>query len=469
MITNRYIENYLSPLKKRRKFSNPAVFVISAYLLLIIVGTVLLNLPIAEKIPIAFADNFFIATSAVCVTGLASIDIGSSYTYFGHWVIIFLMQIGGLGVMVFSTTLILFAGMRPGFNYMNVFHEEFSHQGLISPGNVLKAILPFTLVMEGLGFVVFLWQLNESSLYERIFSALFHSVSLFCNVGYALYPDSLMQFEKNPIVVITSCALVIAGGFGFLAAMELPNIFKRKKRLSLHTKLALTFTVSLLAIITAAFCALEFNNSLANESMLQKILSSFSYSTMCRTAGINFTSLGTITNGTMMITMIGMFIGANPGSCGGGIKTTTFAVVVFLAINRLRGRNRIQAFGRTIPQDVVNKSVYLFVIAVVVIMTSTLLLLLTETGTHPYTEASAMFKSEGISMPFSQVLFEVVSAYTTCGLSLGITPELSGMGHYIICFVMFIGRMGPLFLISSVIKKDEGYQAWPSEENIMIG
>lgn len=468
MLKERYSRSFLEKVPVPSKPKNPAVYVIGAYFALIILGTLLLSLPIAQEKPVALIDNIFISASAVCVTGLASIDIGSMYSHFGHWVIILLMQAGGLGVMTFSTTIILFAGMRPSFKYISVFTEEFSHHDFVPLQVVLKAVVPFTLVMEGIGFFTFLWQFNETNLYDRAFSALFHTISLFCNVGLSLYPDSLMQFGHNPLVVLVSCALVITGGFGFIASMELPNLFKKRVKVSLHTKLALIFTSVLLVAITAGFLIMEYSNALVADSLPQKILNSFAYSTMSRTAGINFSEISTITSGTLMMTLIAMFIGANPGSCGGGIKTTTFAVVVILAINRLRGKSKVHVLGKTIPQDIVNKAVYLFIISAVIITFSTFILLLTETESVPYATVASDDISKGHYLHFAQIVFESISAFATCGLSLGATPDLSIAGKLVVSFIMFVGRMGPMFLISTVVQKTDD-QVWESEENVMIG
>ncbi len=452
----------LAPAKpmivKKRKQTNPIMLLILAYLALISAGTALLSLPFCETDSVDFIDNLFVATSAVCVTGLTPIDVGTAYTHIGHWVIILLMQTGGLGIMVASTALILLAGMKPGFGYQSVFLDEFTHEN-ISPSVILKAVLPFTFVVEAFGLGIYFWQFPELDTYDRFFSALFQTVSTFCNVGFSLYPDSLMQFETNPIVVFTTAILVIAGGFGFLAVMDLQNIFKKKK-ISLHTKLVSIMTFILLVVAFVAFLGLEFMNTLDGYSIGQKLLSSFSFSAISRTAGIGMTDISTLTSASLLLTLAGMFIGANPGSCGGGLKTTTAAVIMILGFNRLLGREKTRIFGRTIPQETVNKAVYIFLIAVIVITIATLLLLLSETWGNPYND---------VSVSALKILFEATSAYATCGLSLGITPELSAVGRAIICLVMFIGRMGPLFLISAVASKDSDQGIWYSEENIMVG
>lgn len=444
---------------KRKKQTNPILLVIVAYLAVISVGSALLSMPFSENGTISTIDNFFVATSAICVTGLTPIDIGSSYSHIGHWIIIVLMELGGLGIMVLSTSLILLAGMKPGFGYQSVFLDEFSHEGSVAPSKIIKAVLPFTFLMETIGLGVYYWQFPEMDSYDRMFSALFQTVSTFCNVGFTLYPDSLLQFESNPLVVFTSSALVIAGGFGFLAIMDLQSIFSRKKKFSLHTKLVLIMTGILLLTTFAFYFLLEYGNALADSSFGQKVLSAFSFSAVSRTAGINLTDISHITSASLFLTLIGMFIGASPGSCGGGLKTTTFAIIAILGINRLLGREKMRILGRTVPQDTVNKAVYIFLIGVLVMAIAFVALLFTETS-GAYDNAA---------VPFTQVLFEVTSAYATCGLSLGFTPELSVAGRIIVCIVMFIGRMGPLFLISAVASKDTDEGIWFSEENIMVG
>ena len=446
---------------RRKKKSNTIHLVILGYLAIISVGTFLLSLPVSQAQSLSFLDNFFVATSAICVTGLSTIDIGTSYSHFGHWVLIFLMQIGGLGIMCISTTLILFAGMRPSFLYESVLLQSFSQDGSASPSKILKAVLPFTFILEAFGVLIYFLNFREEGVYDRFFASLFQSISSFCNVGFSLYPNSLMNFAEDPFVVIGTSVLVIAGGFGFLAILDLRCLFNLKKRISLHTKLASLMTIILLVVGMAFFFFIEYGNSIAAESIPQKILSSFSFSFISRTAGLNLVDFSTLSGPSVIFTIILMFIGANPGSCGGGIKTTTAAVIVIFAVNNLIfGRNKTQIFNKTIPQDTVNKAVHIFIIGVLIIIFASLVLLISEIGSAPYTSVPG---------EFLQILFEVTSAYATCGLSLGFTSQLSEFGKLVICMVMFIGRLGPLFLISAVTLKDKDSGLWYSEENIMVG
>lgn len=421
-------------------------------------------MPFAQREPIGVLDAFFTATSAVCVTGLSTIDISASFSHIGNWILVLLMQAGGLGIMTISTVIILLAGMHPGFNHQSALLANYTQEGNVDAQKILKAVLPFTFIVEGFGAILYFTQFTEEalvqySLYDRIFASIFQAISSFCNVGFTLFPDSLMRFQLNPIVNVATCILALAGGFGFLAITEIQYLFDFKKRvlrkISLHTRIAIGFTFIIIAASIAFFMFSEWGNAFAGLSFGQKIETSIFMAFTSRTAGLNSIDIPALSVGSLFFFVIIMLIGANPGSCGGGIKTTTTAVIALLGFNRLLGRKKTQILGRTIPETTVDKAVRIFVVAIVVIVASTLILLETETVSN--TQDS-----------FLKVFFEVVSAYSTCGLSMGLTPDLSTPGKIIVCTVMFIGRMGPLFLISAVAKKQEDGM-WYAEEDIMVG
>ena len=413
---------------KPKKQANPITLVVLGYLLLIAVGAVLLRLPVSTHEPIDFLQALFTATSAVCVTGLSVIDISSTFTNFGDWVLIILMQLGGLGIMTVSTVLILLAGMHPGFNHQSVLLSDFTQEGNVDAKRILMAVLPFTFILEAIGGVFYFTQFSGMELYDRLFCSLFQAVSSFCNVGFTLFPDSLVQFQLNPVMNITTCILALAGGFGFLAITELQYAFDFKHRkfrkISLHTRIATFCTFVIILVSIVAFTITEWSNTLDGLSIFDK------------------------------------FQTTNPGSCGGGIKVTTAAVIGLLGFNRLLGREKTQVMGRTIPETTVDKAVRIFVVAIVVIALATMVLLITEIP------AGTGFNENGT--PFLKILFEVISAYSTCGLSMGLTGELSTVGKIVICCVMFIGRMGPLFLISAVAGQVKN-TTWFAEEDIMVG
>lgn len=453
-----YVEN---ADEKKKKQGNPILLIVAGYLALITLGAILLSLPFAQRQPVGILDAFFTAGSAVCVTGLSTIDISSSFTGFGNWVLVFLMQSGGLGIMTISTVIILLAGMHPGFNHQSALLANYTQEGNVDATRILKAVLPFTFILEAIGAAAYFTQFSHLGLYDRIFCSIFQAISSFCNVGFTLFPDSLVQFQLNPIVNLTTCVLALAGGFGFLAITEVRYMFDFKSRslrkISLHTRIAIGFTLIIVLSSILFFTFSEWNNTFANLNLGEKLESSTFMALTSRTAGLNNVNTSMLSVGSLFFFVIIMLIGANPGSCGGGIKTTTTAVIVLLGFNRLLGRDKTQVLGRTIPEDTVDKAIRIFVVAIVMIVAATLILL--------QTEAAGTSNAQG---SFLKVFFEVVSAYSTCGLSMGLTPELSIPGKIVIFLVMFIGRMGPLFLISAVAKKQE-MGMWYAEEDIMVG
>ena len=445
----------------KKKSGNPILMIVSGYLALVCLGALLLSLPFSQREPVGVLDAFFTAMSAVCVTGLSTIDISASFTTFGNWVLVVLMQAGGLGIMTISTVIILLAGMHPGFNHQSALLANYTQEGNVDAGRILKAVLPFTFVLEAIGAVIYFTQFSDMELYDRLFCSLFQAVSSFCNVGFTLFPDSLVRFQLNPLMNITTCVLALAGGFGFLAITEIRYLFDFKKRairkVSLHTHIATGFTLIIVFVSIAFFMFSEWSNTFAGLNFGEKLESSAFMAFTSRTAGLNNINTSALSVGSLFFFVIIMLIGANPGSCGGGIKTTTTAVIFLLGFNRLLGRNKTQILGRTIPETTVDKAVRIFVVAIVVVVVATLVLLETEAAGNSIEQVS-----------FLKVFFEVASAYSTCGLSMGLTPDLSIAGRIVICTVMFVGRMGPLFLISAVAKKQE-QGMWYAEEDIMVG
>ncbi|MCF0221637.1 MAG: ATPase [Fibrobacter sp.] len=453
-----YVEN---ADEKKKKQVNPILMVVAGYLALISLGAALLSLPCAQRQPVGVLDAFFTAGSAVCVTGLSTIDISTSFTVFGNWILVFLMQCGGLGIMTISTVIILLAGMHPGFNHQSALLANYTQEGNVDATRILKAVIPFTFIVEACGALAYFSQFSGMGLYDRIFCSIFQAISSFCNVGFTLFPDSLVKFQLNPVMNITTCILALAGGFGFLAITEVRYLFDFKNRtfrkISLHTRIAIGVTLIIVLASTLFFTLSEWGNTFAGLGLGEKLQSSTFMAFTSRTAGLSNVNVSALSVGSLFFFVIIMLIGANPGSCGGGIKTTTAAVIFLLGFNRLLGRSKTQILGRTIPEDTVDKAVRIFVVAIVIIVSATLILL--------ETEAAGISNSQG---SFLKVFFEVVSAYSTCGLSMGLTPDLSVPGKVIVFFVMFIGRMGPLFLISAVAKKQEDGM-WYAEEDIMVG
>jgi trk system potassium uptake protein TrkH len=444
---------------------NPMRLALLIYLVLVGAGTVLLYLPFSTKVPVRLVDAFFTAVSAVTTTGLSVVNVGTAYNSIGHWTIVVLMQVGGLGIMIFSTLIILISGMRPGFSQQSALLSDFSQKEKnIDIYRVLKAVIPFTIVLELFGILSLFTQFSSFSLYDRILYSVFHGVSSFCNVGFSLFSNSFMDYQLNPVVNISVGILVLAGGFGFLAIAELRYFFNFKmrqiQRISLHTRIVFICTFSIVIFGTLFILFTEWNCALAGYSFIDKLFSASFMAVTSRTSGFSTLNLPGLGAGSLFFMILLMFIGASPGSCGGGIKTTTAAVIALLGFNRLLGRERTQFLGRTIPDETVQKAVRLFVVAIIMISLATLILLLTEFRGEAYVSGDSSFL---------KVFFEVVSAYSTVGLSLGFTTELSDFGRLLICIVMFIGRLGPLFLISAVAPSFRNQGIRYAEENIMVG
>ena len=436
------------------------------FILLIGIGSFLLTLPISSSSEnsISAINAIFTATSASCVTGLATLDTANDFSTFGQLVILLLIQIGGIGIMSLSTLFLLIAGGRTGFIGRLSLQDSFTHSGEYSPMRILKSIVKFTLAIEGIGAAILFFRFNQDfDVNTALYFSVFHSVSAFCNAGFALFSDSLVSYQDDKIVNFVIGFLIVTGGLGFLIMSELQmkRKFKRRawERLSLHSKLVLTSTGILILSGTGLFLLLEWNNTLAGLSLIDKITSVSFQSVTCRTAGFNTLQIGELTNSSLFLSMVLMFIGAAPGSTGGGIKVTTFSTLIIMGCASLCGKENPQVFKRTIADQSVQKSLSLVIVSLSIISLCTIILTATELGSVPHSE------SEG---KFIELAFEAVSAFGTVGLSTGITPNLTNVGKVAITIMMFIGRLGPLSIAFALSRKKEKLFRY-AEETIMIG
>lgn len=457
------------PLKKtvgRFLLDSPERIPIAGFLSLITVGTGLLLIPAASRSgSISFVDALFTATSASCVTGLIVVDTGSFFTPFGQMVILGLIQTGGLGIMTMSTLFLLMAGKRLSLAGRTVIQDTFTHSGKHSPVQILKHVLLFTIVMEACGTAAlfFCYLPSTGGVSQALWQAVFHSISAFCNAGFSLFTDSLARFQTQWAGSLTICVLIVAGGIGFLVVAELwthPPLNRRSwRRLSLHSKLVLTSTALLILAGTAAILFMERSNTLSALSGPQRVLAALFQSITTRTAGFNTLPIGAMASETLFVIIMLMFIGASPGSCGGGIKTTTFATIVLLGAARLKGRDHPLAYHRKIPESSVAKAITVATLSLLVIVSGTLLLTMSEL------HGVSRLESQGA---FFELFFETVSAFATVGLSMGATEGLSAPGKLTVAAVMFIGRLGPLVLAVAVSRK-HGPRFTYAEEKVMIG
>jgi trk system potassium uptake protein len=438
---------------------NPLQTFVASFALLAVIGTALLMLPIAAAgrlVP--WHDALFTATSALCVTGLAVQDTGTVFTGFGQVVILLLIQVGGVGLMTFSTLVLLILGRRASMNDSYIVEYSYSEQTL-RISRLLMIVFLFTLAAETAGalllYPVFRDQYPAG---YAAWSAVFHSVSAFCNAGFSLYSDSLCGYRTSWTVNLVITGLIIIGGIGFPVISEIvrhvqARRMRRSSRLNLHTMIVVGMTATLLLVGTLGFYLTE---PQCRDAESNGLLTAFFQSVTTRTAGFNTIDFSRTTGGTNLLTCGLMFIGGSPGSTAGGLKTTTTLVILLLAFTHLRGRSRTELVSRLIPESNAVKAVTLAVLFVALIFTGTMLLLLFGGG-----------PAGGLS--FESAMFETISALATVGLSLGITAQLSVAGKLILTALMLLVRLGPLVVARLFIRPEgQGKYRFP-EENVMVG
>lgn len=433
----------------------PSQFIVAAFGAACFLGALLLKLPQATDGGISFIDALFTSTSAVCVTGLIVVDTGTKFTTFGQAVILGLIQAGGLGITTLGVLFTSVLSGRISLKDRSVIRESFAHYGIVNFRQLLFEIIIFTITVEMLGALILFFALGGG-----VFNAVFHSIAAFCNAGFSLYPDSLEGYRGNITVNLVVCFLIITGGIGFLVARDVRlYLMKKVGRLTLHTKIVLTMTLILLAAGSVLILGFEWDNALGGLDVKDKLLVSFFQSVTTRTAGFNTIDLTLFSGSTLFIMILLMFIGASPGSCGGGIKTSTLAVLLSFVKNRARGREEAFLFKRTIPQEVISKTVTLVTASIILVFASVLVVSVSQGWGRSHLE------SPGI---FADTLFEVVSAFGTVGLSLGMTDELSHFGKIVIIITMLSGRVGPL-AIAIAIGGEKPVRFKYVEEKVMVG
>ncbi len=467
------MSHHLKPLPDRRTLLHrrllkltPALMIVLSFVALIVAGTLLLMLPFAARSgTISFSDALFTATSAVCVTGLAVLDTGSYFTLFGQCIILILVQIGGLGVMTISVILFRAIGRSISFRQRMAVQEIFAHTPREDIFQVVWTIIAFTLVMEsiGTGILFFQW-VTVYPVGEAFYLALFHSISAFCNAGFSLFADSLMQFSGDWPINMTICTMIVFGGIGFPVvydvATRLKNINVKRDRLSIQTKTVLVTTFILIALGALCFYILEQNRTLLGKPLNEALLISILQSITCRTAGFNSVDISQLHDATLLMMTTLMFFGASPGSAGGGVKTTTLAVIAAFTWSRIRRKRRVDLFRKSLPIETVSRSVSLILVSIGLIGTIFFLLLAGDAvGTG----------APGLQNRFIVYFFESVSAFGTVGLSMGITALLSVWGKGLIILLMIVGRAGLLTFAYIIVGGGVENGVEHSEENIMIG
>jgi trk system potassium uptake protein TrkH len=445
---------------------SPARVSILGFTLLIAVGTALLMLPAsAAESPMGFVDALFMSTSASCVTGLSVLDIGRQLTLFGQLVILLLIQVGGLGIMTVSTLLLMMMKGRPTLSGQAIIKDTFTYgEGKQTVASVLRAIFITAFSIEAAGALcLYLRTAPATGWAKAVYPAVFHAVSAFCNAGFALYRDSFVGYREDWIVNGVLSGLIIIGGIGFVVIADVKNRFLGRKttmkRLSLHSRLALSASAVLILLGTLAILFMEWDNALAPLSIPGRLLAALFQSISARTAGFNTLDMGSMANETLFMLCILMFIGACPGSCGGGVKTTTVAGLAVLGVSRLRGFSRPQVFRRTLTDASMSKATSVVMISAAVITLAVMVLMVSELGGISHTQTRGRFL---------ELFFETISAFGTVGLSTGMTDTLTPFGRITISALMFIGRLGPM-VIGLAVSRERVNRFQFAEENIMIG
>lgn len=442
--------NFIKKLSLSRKM-------ILGFMGAIFLGTLLLMLPSssANEKSLTFLTAFFTITSAVCVTGLSVIDVGKELTFSGQIILLIFIQLGGLGIMTFSSFVLLLIGKKITYEERELLKEE---RNLENNGGILgflKKIILTVIIIEGLGSIFLTLKFKETmSLTKAIYYGIFHSISAFCNAGFSLFNNSLENYSGSFIVIMTTAYLIIIGGIGFTVIDSILLIVRKKrKRFDLTSKVAILISFILAIIGTLLFLFLEYKNpgTIGNMNFLQKLLSSFFQSITTRTAGFNSVSFANLKRGTIFLFCILMFIGASPGSTGGGIKTTTVGVIIFYIITVIKKKENVVIFNRRIGWELLNRATVILVLALCYVGIITFIILSIENFT------------------LEETIFEVFSAFGTTGLSLGITRDLGNISRVLIICTMFLGRLGPMTFALAFGGTNKIEKIQFPKENILVG
>ncbi len=392
------------------------------------------------------------------MTGLIVQDTATYFTPFGQAVILILFQLGGLGIMTFSTLILLVAGKRISIKDRIIIQQGFHHGAPKDFKSLIKNIFLYALTLEAAGTLSLFLRWQKDFPWQKALSySVFHSISALCNAGFSLFSRSFISYRSDTWINITLFLLIILGGMGFLALQEMKEVFsgvlrRRKTKISLHTKLVLTLTSFLVVFSFVLFLAIEWNHSLKMFTLKEKIFSSIFQVVTPRTAGFNTMDLNSLSFSAVLLLIMLMFIGASSGSTGGGVKTSTIGVILGFLKSKITARDSVNLFRRTLPLESVMKAFTVITLALCVIFFSSFILLLTQ-------PVASM----------KEALFEVFSAFSTVGLSLGITPKLSSLGKIVIILTMYIGRIGPLTLLYAFSRQKAYGRFEYVEETVMIG
>lgn len=446
----------------------PDIYLVATFAGLIFVGTVLLRLPVSHADPgkpVGWVDALFTATSAVCVTGLATVDIATAYTRFGHVVILALIQLGGLGIMTFAAAFYQLFARRLSVGSHAILQDTFFQpEARTDFRQAFKRIVFITLSIELCGALLIFWGMpRHGPVVGTWFDALFLAISAYCNAGFALWSSNLIDVRDHALIVWPIMGLITLGGLGYTVLFELIDraksaILRRRHRPLMWTLNArVVLRVSAVLTFGGAAFMLVTGMTRGETGWWERSVHALFQSVSARTAGFNTVDVGALPLATLMILIGLMFVGGSPGSCAGGIKTTSLAVGAAGAVAGMTGAEHVNLLGRRVPLDVLQRTALVVALAALWQLFGVVVLAITEqVGQH------------GVETRFEQVIFEQVSAFNTVGLTANLTPKLSDPGKLWISLSMFAGRLGPLTIAIAVLKRPQSRYEFPVER-VMIG
>lgn len=445
-------------IKKVRINIEPTKILLVAMLLVIMIGSILLMLPMCNKKPITWTNSIFVSTSAVCVTGLTPVIPIEQFSFIGQFILLLLIQIGGIGFMTLIAIVLILIGKKLNLSDRIIIREAFNQNSFKGMAKLVKKVCTYTIMFESIGTALLATRfIPKLGMIKGIWYSIFHSISAFCNAGFDLLGrNSLIPYSSDWIVCGTIIMLIIIGGLGFTVWDDIIEGIKKRKRLkdlTVHTKLVLIITLILLIVGTILTFVFEQNNiqTIGTNTISEKILKSAFQSTTLRTAGFSTVSQNELTSVTKFLSICYMFIGGSPASTAGGIKTVTLGIIILFVINYILGKQDINIFKKEISSGSLNRAIVVFVISIFIVITSICFLLVTEDLTMEEHVVESISSYYNFSL--MDIAFEVVSAFGTVGLTLGITAKLSTLGKFIIIILMIIGRLGPITISIALFKK----------------
>lgn len=444
---------------KKKVYFSPYITILMSFFIVILIGGGILSLPFVtlngKKTDLI--EGIFTATSAVCVTGLTVNDVSTTYNLIGKTIILVLIQLGGIGLITFSSLLILLISKEISYYTKKVVQEDINAETVFNIQKYIKKVIVTVLLIELTGAAVLFFEfIKKFKFLKAIYYSVFHSVSAFCNAGFSLFSDNLESFKGSMIINTVIPILIILGGLGFSTIINVYKYLKKEdKRITTTSKITLKVTLGL--VIFGAFFIFIFEHAnvktIGNYTFIEKIGAAFFQSVTTRTAGFNTMPLAGMKEITVLLFIFFMFIGASPGSTGGGVKTTTFGLIVLGVITIIKNKEYIEYNGRKISWTNFNRAISIVFISVCYIVIILFLLILLEPDIN-----------------VMNLLFELVSAFGTVGVTRNLTPYLGNISKILVIITMFVGRVGPLTIVSalSLKKIKSGKYKYP-EENILIG